>query len=415
MNKGSANLLITVVLLALFAGGVAGAWFGAYYANQFLVATGLARDNFQTWPNAKLATPTEPSATVQPVLTTEAAVAKVTPAVVSVAVMKEMPVYETYYTTPNSGSVSGDYSEQNLKIQVEQRRQVGTEQQEVGSGSGFVVSRDGLILTNKHVVSDQTAEYLVVANDGKKYPAKVLARDAVLDVAFLKIEANNLPVARLGNSDNLQLGQTVIAIGNALGEFNNTVSQGIISGLSRQVMAGAADLTEQLSGVIQTDTAINLGNSGGPLINLAGEVVGMNTAMASGAQSIAFAIPANDLRKLVMSVKQTGRIIRPFLGVRYTLIDEQLKKAEKLTVDYGALLVAGENSTESAILPGSPAAQVGLQEKDIILEADGKKINQDYPLSKALLNRNVGDQISLKVLSNGQEKIVKVKLVERPE
>ena len=169
----------------------------------------------------------------------------------------------------------------------------------MGGGRGFIVSGDGVILTNKHVVSDTEAQYTVLTNDGKKYSAKVLARDSNIDIAIIKVEAFGLPTIKLGNSDSIQVGQTAIAIGNALGEFRNTVNVGVISGLSRNITASGGGLTEAIYNVIQTDASINPGNSGGPLINMRGEVIGINTAIAQNAQSIGFAIPVNQIKKIV--------------------------------------------------------------------------------------------------------------------
>ena len=228
-------------------------------------------------------------------------VKEVSPAVVSVIISKYVPILVQEYYNP-----FGENSPFNIMIPriVEK----GKELKEVGGGSGFIVSSDGIIVTNKHVVLDEKAQYTVLANDGNKYSAKVLARDPNQDIAIIKIDANNLSVVNLGDSDGVEIGQSVIAIGNALGEFRNTVSVGIISGLMRTITAGGGGFEEKLEEVIQTDAAINLGNSGGPLLNLFGEVIGMNTAMATDAENIAFAIPVNKIKKDILDVKATGKI-----------------------------------------------------------------------------------------------------------
>jgi serine protease Do len=215
------------------------------------------------------------------------------PAVASIIISKNLPLYEQCYVNPFGDLFPG--------FQIPQICQKGTQLQEIGGGSGFVVSADGLILTNKHVVSDRQAEYTVLTNDGKKYSAKVLALDPNQDLAIIKIEngTSSLPTAKLGDSDNLQIGQTAIAIGNALGEFKNTVSVGVVSGLGRTITAGGGSASETIKDVIQTDAAINPGNSGGPLLNLKGEVVGINTAIVSGAESIGFAIPINQAKAIL--------------------------------------------------------------------------------------------------------------------
>lgn len=341
------------------------------------------------------------------------AVKKATPAVVSVIITKDMPILEQYYDESSDpfGNFFGGPSPFSFK--VPQYRQKGTEKKEVGGGSGFIVSEDGYIVTNKHVVSDENAEYTVFMDDNtKKYPAKVVAIDPVNDVAILKIEAKDLPYLQFANSDNLNVGQTAIAIGNPLLEFNNSVSVGVVSGLSRSITAGnGAGMSEQLEGVIQTDAAINPGNSGGPLLNLKGKVIGVNVAVAS-AENIGFALPANLVKNAVNSVKEHGKIVRPYLGVRYVQVNEQIKEANKLDVDYGALVLRGEKQEELAVMPGSPADKAGLLENDIILEIDGEKLDNDTSLSRYVARKNVGDTVKLKVLSKGKEKTVEVKLEE---
>lgn len=179
-----------------------------------------------------------------------------------------------------------------------------TQRQQVSAGSGFLVSSSGLVITNNHVVDIEKADFTVITNDDKKYAAKIVAKDPVHDTAILKIEGAGFPALRLGNSDTLQIGQTVIAIGNALGEFSNTVSRGVISGLSRSIVASSGTGSEKLEQLIQTDAAINPGNSGGPLLNLKGEVIGVNTAIARGAQNVGFAIPANQVKTVLNNVEK---------------------------------------------------------------------------------------------------------------
>jgi S1-C subfamily serine protease len=290
------------------------------------------------------------------------------------------------------------------------------QEQEIGGGSGFIISSDGMILTNKHVIDIQGASFTVLTNDGQKYSAKILAQDPIQDIAILKIDKKDLPVVKLGDSDKLAIGQTAIAIGNALGEFGNTVSVGVISGLGRSITASSdifGSQTEQLEGVIQTDAAINSGNSGGPLLNLSGEVIGINVAIVQNAQSIGFALPINLAKRDIEQVQKQGKISYPFLGVRYVIITPEIKAEKNLSVDYGALILSGSNSNEPAITPGSPAQAAGLQENDIILEVDGSRITSDNTLAKIIQNHNVGDKITLKVLRNGQEKTISATLGEK--
>lgn len=331
-------------------------------------------------------------------------------AVVSIIATKDLPVLEQYYVDPFQGfGFPGD----NFGFQIPMQRQKGTQKQEVSSGSGFIASADGLIITNKHVVSEEEAEFTVLLNNGEKYPAKVLAKDPVQDIAIIKIEKKDLPMLQLGDSESIQTGQTVIAIGNALGEFRNTVSVGVVSGLRRSITAQGGGSLETLDDLIQTDAAINPGNSGGPLINLTGVVVGMNTAMTQTAQNIGFALPINKVKRDLEQVSKTGKITYPFLGVRYIMIDKDLQKKNNLSVDYGALVQRGQTDADLAVVPGSPADVAGIAENDIILEANGRKISVDNTLAKEIQNAKVGDVMTLKILSRGKEKTVKATLTER--
>lgn len=338
-------------------------------------------------------------------------VEEASPAVISIIITKDVPVIEEYYTNP-----FGDFFGEGFGFQVPQYRQKGTEKREIGGGSGFIISEDGMILTNKHVVLDEKAEYTVFTSDGNKFPAKVLAKDPFQDLAVIKIEEEGIsfPTVKLGDSDALKIGQTVVAIGNALGEFRNTVSVGVISGLGRSITASGGDFVETIEDVIQTDAAINSGNSGGPLLNLKGEVVGVNTATVIGAQSIGFAIPINKAKRDIEQVRKEGKITYAFLGIYYTLITPELKEKHNLTVDYGAWIGRGSDGNPSirATFVGSAAEKAGLQRDDIILEFDGQKINQDNSLAKIILDYKPGDEVSLKILRHNQEKIIKIVLGE---
>jgi len=253
-----------------------------------------------------------------------------------------------------------------------------------------------------------------------------LARDPVQDLAIIKIEQEITTnhngeseikpfiVAKLGDSSNLQIGQTVIAIGNSLGEFRNTVSVGVISGLGRTITASGGGLIETIEDVIQTDAAINQGNSGGPLLNLKGEVIGINTATVISAQNIGFAIPVNKAQKDIEQVKKIGKIVYPFLGIRYILINEEIQKENNLPVNYGAWIISGSEG-ELAIFPGSPAEKIGLKENDIVLEFNNEKISLENSLAKIIMKYNPGDKVKLKILRGNKEKIVTVILDERSE
>lgn len=345
------------------------------------------------------------------------AVKKANPAVVSIVITKDVPKYETYYdNTDPFGGLFGQGGGFGNLFQIPQQRQNGTEKQEVGGGSGFLITKDGMIVTNRHVVDDPAAEYTVFTNDGKKHTAKVIARDSVLDIAILKIDGTGYPYLNLGDSDSIELGQSVVAIGNALGEFRNSVSVGVVSGLSRSITAGdGAGQSEALDHVIQTDAAINPGNSGGPLLDLSGKVVGVNVAVAQGSENIGFSLPINSVKTVIDSVKKTGKIVRPYLGLRFVQVTPELKDKNNLSVDYGALVKSGTDASLLAVVPGGPADKAGIVENDIILEIDGTKLDGDKNLTLLIREKNVGDKVTLKVLHRGEEKTVTVTLQAAPQ
>lgn len=318
------------------------------------------------------------------------AVKESTDSVVSVVISKDVPVFEEldFFDFWN-------YSP---------RKQIGTEEQEVGAGTGFVASKDGLIITNRHVVEDEDASYTVILNNGEKLEATVLAKDTLLDIAFLKVDVTGLKPLPLGDSSSVQVGQTVIAIGNALGEFSNSVSTGVISGIGRSITAtdSTGSNAELISNVFQTDASINHGNSGGPLLDLDGNVIGVNVAVAESAENIGFAIPIEDVKDLMSRLNADGSIDRPRLGVRITMIDSVLQEENDLAVDYGALVIAG-NAKQLAVLPGSPAQKAGIKEGDIILEIDGEKLTTDNPLPNVIQSYKIGDTITLKILRDSEE------------
>jgi serine protease Do len=321
-------------------------------------------------------------------------------AVVSIVISKYVPIVERFYINPFEEFELPPEIKPFFEFQIPQYREKGYEKQKVGGGTGFIVSSDGLIITNKHVVSDSKAEYTVYLNDGRKFKAEVLALHPTDDLALIKIKANNLPTLVLGDSDKVKIGQFVIAIGNALGEFQNTVSFGVVSGLRRSITASdQSGNVERLEGLIQTDAAINFGNSGGPLINLKGEVIGVNTAIAGGAENIGFAIPINRAKKMIEEIKTKGKIEVPFLGIYYLLINEEVQKKFNLPVDYGAYVY---REGQSAIIPNSPAELYGLRDKDIILEMDGEKITPQNSLAQIIMKKSVGQKVNLKVLRDNQ-------------
>lgn len=406
--------ILLIVIISFLVGSISGAGIS-------LIINSLINNRYQ--PPVTNFSFSQPSVTNQPlsinnqskikVIDEESAtvevVKKAAPAVVSIVVTQEVSRYITEWSP-----FEEFFKEWPFEFPIPQEKPK-KEKEQIGRGTGFIISSDGLILTNKHVVYEKNADYSIITNEGKTLPAKVLATDPFNDIAILKVEEKNLPTLTLGDSDQIKIGQTVIAIGFALGEFRNTVTKGVISGIGRKITAGGGGQVEELENVIQTDAAINPGNSGGPLLNLKGEVIGINTAMSLEGQLIGFAIPINTAKYAVESVKKFGKIIRPFLGVRYLLINETIAKANHLPVNYGALIVRGEKVTDFAVTPGSAADKAGLKENDIILELNGQKITQENPLAKMIQKFKPGDEITLKVLSKGKEKTIKVVLGEYKE
>lgn len=290
----------------------------------------------------------------------------------------------------------------------------GSTSQEKGGGSGFIISEDGLILTNKHVVEDTTAKYTVFTNDGKDYQATIESLDPAMDLAIIKIQADNLKPIELGDSNNLQIGQRVIAVGNALGEFQNTVTEGIISALQRTIQASDAlgQSAERLDGLLQTDAPINPGNSGGPLINLAGQVIGVNTAVASlsESQGIGFAQPINFAKTALQSYLKNGKITRPYLGIRYVQLTPEIAQANDLASEVGALIYA--SSGQSAVIAGGPAATAGLKQGDIITAINNEKITADKGLVQVLQNFSPGDTVTISYIRDNDTKTTKLTLGE---
>ncbi|MFH1036786.1 MAG: trypsin-like peptidase domain-containing protein [Patescibacteria group bacterium] len=328
---------------------------------------------------------------------------KTCPAVITIVVTKDLPKVEGFFLFPYGGQ---EFVMPNVKE--------GTEKTKIGGGSGFIISPDGYVLTCNHVVADSEADYTVIIDPKRKYPAKVLAKDPLVDVAVLKIEGKDFPYLECGNSDKTRLGETVLAIGNPLGEFEDTLSAGIVSGLSRSITAHGGHLqkTTSLRGLIQTDAAINPGNSGGPLVDMNGNAIGINTAIAAGAQNIGFAIPINYALRVLDEVKKFGKLKRPFLGVRYVILNKEISQTNKLPVEYGAIIVR-ENLGEPAIIKNSPVEKAGLKEYDIILELNGEKITEENAVSDILQKCQIGDEILLKVLRDDKEIEAKVKLGEK--
>lgn len=323
-------------------------------------------------------------------------VKKVSSAVVSIIYTKDVRVFNPFL------SPLDDQSE--------------TVQQQQGGGTGFIITSDGLIATNRHVADVEGATYSVISEDGKKYDAKVISKDPIYDFAILKIDAKGLSTVEFGNSDDLEVGQRVIAVGNTLGEFQNSVTVGVLSGKERTIQASneTGSSVQSIDNLLQTDAAINEGNSGGPLVNLKGQVIGINTATAAKGQAegVGFAIPINSLKTAIDSIGKYGKIVRPYIGIRYATVDKKIAAIKGMKEAKGILIVGDESNTQPAVVSGSPAEKAGLKEGDVIIRLGNDNIDQSSSFIKLLSNYQPGDEVGLKVIRDGKEIDVKVKLGE---
>ena len=302
------------------------------------------------------------------------------PSVVTVSITAERQTSQSFFNDPFG---LFDFNTPRNKEQIKQ-----------DIGTGFVIE-GGLVVTNKHVVASTDGKYRVITKDDKEFQVSKIYRDPTNDIAILKVDGMSVPAIKLGDSGNLKVGQFVIAIGTALGEFRHTVTTGVISGLGRGIQAGDpfGGNAEQLDNVIQTDAAINPGNSGGPLLNSAGEVIGINVAVAQGSQNIGFALPINSVKEVVSSFQKTGSFERPFLGVRYQMITKETALLND--VPAGAYIVE--------VVSGSPAETAGIKQGDIIVKADGQKLTDaDGGLAAAINNKKVGDSLELELFRDGK-------------
>lgn len=291
-----------------------------------------------------------------------------------------------------------------------------------GAGTGIILSEDGLIVTNRHVVPSGTREVKVVMADGTEFDSvsvvgRTSSRDS-LDIAFLKIgdtKGKKLVPAKIGDSSKMRVGDSVVAIGNALGQFQNTVTAGILSGYGRSIEALDGQGSESLENLFQTDAAINPGNSGGPLVNLEGQIIGINTAVAAGnAENVGFAIPINDVAGLIDSVKSSGKLQRPYLGVVYIPITDDVAEQYGLSVRRGAYIAPSGITGADPLVSGGPAEKAGLRAGDIITKIDGTAIDQTNSLSALINKHKVGDKVTLAVLRDGQERRIDVTLGAAP-
>lgn len=289
------------------------------------------------------------------------------------------------------------------------RSYFGATQNVEGAGTGIVISSDGYILTNKHVVSN-SEKLSIITSDGTTYSdVKLVGTDPLNDLAFLKVgDVKDLTPATLGDSSSVRIGQKVVAIGNSLGEYQNTVTSGIISATGRPVTAREGNTTETLTDLIQTDAAINPGNSGGPLTNLSGQVVGINTAVAQDAQGIGFAIPINSAKGIIKNLFKSGKVERPYVGVNYVTITPDIAKEYNLPVKKGAYIYS-EGDTK-VVIDGSPAAKAGIKSKDIITNVGDIDVGERGSVASLISEYSIGDKVQLTIIRDGKTITIDVTL-----
>jgi serine protease Do len=371
-RKIKSLLILFLALLLLGSGGI-----GGFIVAKKILKSGVLVQN-------KVEVMDEESVTTK-------VVEKATPSVVTVSINKDIikntvDIFQQFF---NSG----------------QAAKLETENVEQDIGTGFIISSDGLIVTNKHVVSDTSAKYKVVIGKDETVEVKNIYRDPVNDLAILKVDKTGLTPVEMGDSDKLKVGQTVIAIGTALGEFRSTVTKGVVSGLGRGITAGSYGDSEKLENVIQTDAAINPGNSGGPLFNSSGQVIGVNVAVSQNGQSIGFALPINLVKSSVDNFRKTGEFDRPYLGVAYQMISKQAALLNE--VPAGAYV--------QTVAKDSPADKAGIKVGDIITEIDGKKMaeSEDTSIVGIINQKKIGDTVKVKYFRDKTETEVEVKLEKK--
>jgi serine protease Do len=377
------RLVFLCVVLSFLFGGI-GSWVvGSVFPN--MMARSKVGDNVDAKNATKIVNlMEEESATIH-------VVDEVTPAVVSVVVRRSR---EDVVKSYQAQQIVSDLQFSDIPLSEAEAKKIV----DVSSGTGFFVAEDGLVLTNRHVVDVPNGMLFIVTNEGRELPATLVDTDLILDIALLRVAGKGFPVVSLGDSDKIRIGQTAIAIGNTLSEFRNTVTKGVVSGINRRVTAGfAISGSEVIEKAIQTDAAINPGNSGGPLINLIGEVIGVNAAVSFDGQAVAFAIPINQVKRAIEDVKQSGRIMRPWLGVHYVLIDAD-PSLPSFTI--GAKIVKGNQ--DSGVVKNGPSEKAGLREGDIMIALDGTSFTEGKALAELITPHHPGDQIKIQYIRGGK-------------
>ncbi|MBU0493358.1 MAG: trypsin-like peptidase domain-containing protein [Chloroflexi bacterium] len=379
-ERASCGMLSLVLVVSLLAGACAGGGLGTVATLVVLqarpVSPAASAPGTWAWPT--------PGATGSVTLQEESAtidvVARISPAVVTV--VNTLPAQRDWW---------------------------GQVQQPEARGSGVIIEASGYVVTNNHVVED-AQDLSVILQDGTKLSARLIGTDLFTDLAVIKVDQAGLPVAPLGNSDALRPGERVVAIGSALGDFRNTVTTGVVSAVGRNLDTGAG---YQLEGLVQTDAAINHGNSGGPLLNLQGQVIGINTAIIRGgstsssiAEGLGFAIPSNTVLLVTAQLVEKGYVSRPYLGVTHQPVTPQIASYYDLPVKWGELI--------TQVVRDTPAAQAGLEPGDIIVALDGQAVGEEHPFINLLMTYRPGDTVQFTVNRDGQEYTLAVTLVERP-
>lgn len=376
-------LIITAAVLLLVGGSVSAGWLGLNWTkvDKLFKLPGSA--------SSPISLPAEKLKVVEEENVITDVVERVSPSVVTVGISQTRRIGDIFQFDPFDPSGSESLPGRGSTIEQD-------------IGSGFVISSDGLIVTNKHVVSVPSAKYRVVTYDDKSYDVVKIYRDPDNDLAIVKINATGLTPVEMGDSDKIKVGQMAIAIGTALGEFRNTVTVGVISGVGRGITAGGPfdGSAEKLDNVIQTDAAINPGNSGGPLLNSSGQVVGVNTAVSSQGQGIGFALPISAVKDAVNNFNTTGQFNRPFMGVEYRMISRQMAVLNE--IPEGAYIMT--------VVEESPAAKAGVQAEDIITKINGDKLTTNNDLAKIVGKKKAGDVISLTIWRNEKEMTLTVTL-----